>query len=108
MIIVDCPGCVAGDHERHVEHWGVRPEGVIDGEFCYCEGDCAERAEDAFDRFFENIADYISEDALSPEAQLLMAGLRSSEPTIRSKAVREFNRLLAEDPLPTPPTSDER
>lgn len=41
----DCPGCLSGDHSQHVHHWGKRPEGVIDGDFCSCSGDCAERAQ---------------------------------------------------------------
>ena len=73
MMIADCPGCMAGDHDRHVEHWGVRPEGVIDGEFCYCKGDCAERAQAAFDKFFGNMADIFSEDALTPSARTRLA-----------------------------------
>lgn len=40
----DCPGCIAGKHDRHVHHWGKRPDGVIDGDFCRCPGDCADRA----------------------------------------------------------------
>ncbi len=46
----DCPSCVTGIHDGHVEHWGKRPEGVIDGDFCACTGDCAERAKAAFDK----------------------------------------------------------
>lgn len=42
-MFADCPGCSSGDHDSHVAHWGVRPEGVIDGDFCVCSGDCAER-----------------------------------------------------------------
>ena len=100
MMVCDCPGCMTGKHEQHVQHWGVRPEGVIDGEFCYCKGDCAERAQAAFDEFFGNMADIFSEDALSPEAKKLVDGLRSTDTTTRNWAVREVNRLLAEDPLP--------
>ena len=101
MIIVDCPGCMAGDHTEHVEHWGVRPEGVIDGEFCHCAGDCAERSRAAFDEFFGNMADIMAEDplALSREAQTLLDGLKSTDPATRNKAVRKVNELLAEDPL---------
>lgn len=101
MMIADCPGCMAGNHEQHVEHWGTRPEGVIDGDFCYCKGDCAERARAAFDEFFGNMAAIFSEDALSPEARELVEGLRSTDPAIRTAAVRKVNRLLDEDPLPT-------
>lgn len=102
MIIADCPACMAGSHVGHVSHWGKRPEGVIDGEFCYCSGDCAERARAAFDEFFGDMADVFAEGApsLSPEAQRLIDGLRSTDRAIRLEAVREFNRLLAEDPLP--------
>lgn len=39
-----CPGCLSGDHTQHVEHWGKRPEGVIDADICLCSGDCSERA----------------------------------------------------------------
>jgi len=100
-MIADCPGCMAGNHERHVEHWGTRPEGIVDGEFCYCKGDCAERAQAAFDEFFGNMASIMGEDelALSPDAQRLIDGLKSTDPARRNEAVREVNRLLAEDPL---------
>lgn len=101
MMIADCPGCMAGNHEQHVEHWGTRPEGVIDGEFCYCKGDCAERARTAFDEFFGNLVDTMTEgEVLSPEAKRLFDGLKSTDPATRAEAVREFNRLCDEDPLP--------
>jgi hypothetical protein len=48
MIIIDCPACMVGEHSKHIEHWGTRPEGVIDGEFCHCTGDCKERLEARF------------------------------------------------------------
>lgn len=51
-VFADCNACMFGDHSRHVEHWGKRPEGVIDGEFCHCTGDCAERSKAAFDRLW--------------------------------------------------------
>ena len=64
MIVVPCPACIGGSHEGHVEHWGKRPEGIIDGEFCYCSGDCAERAQENTDRMFvtpnqERESDYL-------------------------------------------------
>lgn len=40
MIVRPCPACYFGEHEKHVTHWGRRPEGIIDGEYCYCTGDC--------------------------------------------------------------------
>lgn len=53
----DCPGCSTGDHDQHVQHWGVRPEGVIDGDFCYCAGDCAERKAAFFAEFTKAMDD---------------------------------------------------
>lgn len=47
----DCPACFSGDHDHHVEHWGVRPEGVIDGDFCHCTGDCAARSKANFEKW---------------------------------------------------------
>lgn len=37
-----CPSCLSGNHAGHVEHWGVRPADVIDGDFCGCMGECEE------------------------------------------------------------------
>lgn len=51
----DCPGCMAGNHDRHVNHWGVRPEGVIDGDFCRCTGDCKERIEKMVQRTWSHV-----------------------------------------------------
>lgn len=47
----DCPGCLSGDHSRHVGPWNVR-EGLIGGAYCVCDGDCAKRLQEAADRFF--------------------------------------------------------
>ena len=41
-VYILCPGCQLGNHDEHVRHWGKRPEGIIDGEFCPCEGNCSE------------------------------------------------------------------
>lgn len=54
-IIADCPPCQMGAHDRHIEHWGTCPEGIIDGEFCHCPGDCAERNKEVFDRLWKAI-----------------------------------------------------
>lgn len=51
----DCPGCLGGDHTRHVYHWGPRPEGIIDGDFCQCSGDCKERADRRYDEMFRPV-----------------------------------------------------
>lgn len=43
--IVDCPGCYAGDHSRHIERHRPVPRGMMGGEVCGCTGDCAARHE---------------------------------------------------------------
>jgi hypothetical protein len=90
----DCPSCSGGDHSGHVEHWGKRTEGVIDGDFCRCSGDCAERSEKRFDDMFRVPAVF-----LSPEASDLLRRLRSTDPATQEDAVRTVNRLMANDPL---------
>lgn len=40
MRLIDCNGCMIGDHRLHQEHL---PVGKSDAEVCECEGDCAER-----------------------------------------------------------------
>lgn len=49
-INVDCGGCAAGNHDRHNYAHGLRP-GVLGGQHCGCQGDCAERAEVAAAEF---------------------------------------------------------
>ena len=67
MIIVPCPSCSSGDHTGHVEHWGVRPEGVIDGEFCYCKGDCKPPEFDPIAEAFKRGYEEGQTDLLHPE-----------------------------------------
>lgn len=53
-IRVDCPACMSGNHEGHVQDWGLRP-GLIGGSYCGCRGDCKERAEQAYKRLMAPI-----------------------------------------------------
>lgn len=38
--LAPCPGCCAGQHERHVANWVQVPDGVLGGALCSCPGDC--------------------------------------------------------------------
>lgn len=57
MMVSNCPACVGGDHSRHVEMWGTRPEGIIDADVCLCRGDCKERYDQAVSRWFPGLPD---------------------------------------------------
>lgn len=50
-IASDCYGCVMGEHEKHHRDWNITP-GLIGGAYCGCEGDCAKRSKEAFDRWW--------------------------------------------------------
>lgn len=39
-VFVHCPACQNGEHDGHIEHWRTAPEGIIDGSYCPCKGDC--------------------------------------------------------------------
>lgn len=52
--IVDCPACFSGNHEEHKGDWGIIP-GVIGGTRCECKGDCAERAQRAYEKFVQQL-----------------------------------------------------
>lgn len=93
----DCYSCATGDHSGHVEHWGKRAEGIIDGDFCRCIGDCSDRAENAFSALLGTLTTA----TLSPEAKVLLAGIDSSDPLIRNAAVQRINDLMDADPLPS-------
>ena len=96
-VIADCPACQGGDHGNHVQHWGKRAEGVIDGEFCYCSGDCAERAEAFFDKWLGPILRKVPTTALSDEAQALLADLNSDDHERQESARVRLNALAEKD-----------
>lgn len=100
MMIADCPACMLGDHSKHVEAWGTRSFGIIDGESCRCPGDCAERGKEAFDRILKQM----NPEALSPAAHDLLWALKQSNPSIRDKAVKRINALMEADPLDSGPS----
>lgn len=50
--ITDCPACMAGDHDRHVHDWQIRP-GVIGGSTCECRGDCEHRSTRAYEQMMQ-------------------------------------------------------
>lgn len=101
----DCGACLSGDHTRHVEHWGKRPEGVIDGDFCACAGDCAERAAAAFQWPMQPVVqpdpvaarDLEWKQALAPfEATLRAAAERlSDEPELAAIFIETADKLAA-------------
>lgn len=51
----DCPSCMAGNHEGHVEPWDIH-EGLIGGSYCACAGDCADRSRAAFAAMFGGLS----------------------------------------------------
>lgn len=65
-VIADCPGCVVGDHQQHVTQWGFRAEGIIDGEFCHCSGDCKTRSAENMARWFPPVP-AVPDPATEPE-----------------------------------------
>lgn len=96
MVIADCPACMLGDHSKHVETWGTRSFGIIDGEVCRCSGDCAERGK----RFFDELFRHVGKEALSPDARVLVNAITGSDPALHDDAVRRLNALMEADPLP--------
>lgn len=90
MIIADCPGCQMGNHDDHVHHWGKRPPGVIDGEFCYCKGECVGR-KSPFDFMLDEALKRTPLTALSPDAQAEHARLTDPDRE-REALARDLHR----------------